>query len=164
MARKEETQIQIKLAEYIAENYPDVEFHSDYGSGARLRPYQAKEQSRLNAGRRAWPDVFIAEPKVKLKSASGIAEIKSSDGWCGEKIGTLTEDDLFYDYDFTAGLFIELKKDGTRIFKKDGTLVADEHIREQFDKLESLRRRGYCAEFACGLEEAKKLVDKYLAE
>lgn len=138
MARKEETQIQIKLAEYIAETYPDVEFHSDYGSGARLRPYQAKEQSRLNAGRRAWPDVFIAEPQSSPESA--LPKIH----FCG--------------------LFIELKTEGTRIFKKDGTLVADEHIREQFDKLESLRRRGYCAEFACGLEEAKKLVDKYLAE
>ncbi len=138
MARKDETQIQIKLAEYIAENYPDVEFHSDYGSGARLRPYQAKEQSRLNAGRRAWPDVFIAEPQSSPESA--LPKIH----FCG--------------------LFIELKTEGTRIFKKDGTLVADEHIREQFDKLESLRRRGYCAEFACGLEEAKKLVDKYLAE
>lgn len=138
MARKDETQIQIKLAEYIAKNYPDVEFHSDYGSGARLRPYQAKEQSRLNAGRRAWPDVFIAEPQSSPESA--LPKIH----FCG--------------------LFIELKTEGTRIFKKDGTLVADEHIREQFDKLESLRRRGYCAEFACGLEEAKKLVDKYLAE
>lgn len=138
MARKDETQIQIKLAEYIAENYPDVEFHSDYGSGARLRPYQAKEQSRLNAGRRAWPDVFIAEPQSSPESA--LPKIH----FCG--------------------LFIELKTEGARIFKKDGTLVADEHIREQFDKLESLRRRGYCAEFACGLEEAKKLVDKYLAE
>ena len=138
MARKEETQIQIKLAEYIAEDYPDVEFHSDYGSGARLRPYQAKEQSRLNAGRRAWPDVFIAEPQSSPESALPKIHL--------------------------CGLFIELKTEGTRIFKKDGTLVADEHIREQFDKLESLRRRGYCAEFACGLEEAKKLVDKYLAE
>lgn len=137
MARKDETQIQIKLAEYIAENYPDVEFHSDYGSGARLRPYQAKEQSRLNAGRRAWPDVFIAEPQSSPESAMPKIHF--------------------------CGLFIELKTEGTRIFKKDGTLVADEHIREQFDKLESLRRRGYCAEFACGLEEAKLLVDKYLA-
>ena len=137
MARKEETQIQIKLAEYIAENYPNVEFHSDYGSGARLRPYQAKEQSRLNAGRRAWPDVFIAEPQSSPDSA--LPKIH----FCG--------------------LFIELKTEGTKIFTKKGALVADEHIREQFDKLESLRQRGYKAEFACGLEEAKKLVDKYLA-
>lgn len=61
------------------------------------------------------------------------------------------------------GLFIELKKEGTRIFKKDGTLVSDAHICEQFDMLEQLRRRGYMAEFACGFDEAKKIIDGYLA-
>jgi hypothetical protein len=59
-------------------------------------------------------------------------------------------------------LFIELKKEGTRIFKKDGTLVSDAHICEQFDMLEQLRQRGYVAEFACGFDEAKKIIDEYL--
>lgn len=62
------------------------------------------------------------------------------------------------------GAYIELKKAGTRIFKKDGTLVADEHIREQFDVLEQLRRKGYVAEFACGFDEAKKIIDGYLGK
>lgn len=61
-----------------------------------------------------------------------------------------------------AGLMIELKKAGTRIYKKDGTLVANEHIREQFDLLEQLRRKGYAAEFACGFDEAKEIIDNYL--
>ena len=62
------------------------------------------------------------------------------------------------------GAYIELKKAGTRIYKKDGTLVADEHIREQFDVLEQLRKRGYMAEFACGFDEAKKIIDEYLGK
>ena len=62
-----------------------------------------------------------------------------------------------------SGLYLELKKEGTRIFKKDGTLVADEHIREQFDMLAELRNRRYAAEFACGFDEAKKIIDEYLA-
>jgi hypothetical protein len=60
------------------------------------------------------------------------------------------------------GLFIELKKAGTRIFKKNGTLVSNAHICEQFDMLEQLRRRGYKAEFACGFDEAKEIIDEYL--
>lgn len=60
------------------------------------------------------------------------------------------------------GLFIELKKAGTRIYRKDGRLVSDAHIREQFDMLEQLRQRGYKAEFACGFDEAKKIIDEYL--
>lgn len=60
------------------------------------------------------------------------------------------------------GLYLEIKKDGVRIFKKDGKLVADEHIREQFDMLHDLRRKGYAAEFAIGFEGAKKLIDDYM--
>ena len=61
-----------------------------------------------------------------------------------------------------SGLFIELKKEGVRIYKKDGTLVSDGHIREQYDMLEQLRRRGYAANFACGFDEAKALIDRYM--
>lgn len=60
------------------------------------------------------------------------------------------------------GLFLELKREGTRIYKKDGELVANEHIREQAALLSELRQRGYVAEFACGFDEAKKIIDKYL--
>lgn len=61
-----------------------------------------------------------------------------------------------------GGLFLEIKKDGVRIFKQDGTLVSDEHIREQFDMLADLRQRGYAAEFAIGFDGAKKLIDDYM--
>lgn len=58
---------------------------------------------------------------------------------------------------------IELKKEGTRIKKKNGDF-ASEHIVEQADILERLRFRGYKAEFAVGFDEAKKLIDDYLSK
>ena len=61
-----------------------------------------------------------------------------------------------------SGLYLEIKKDGTRIFKKDGKLVADEHIREQYDMLHDLRTKGYAAEFGIGFEATKKLIDDYM--
>lgn len=61
-----------------------------------------------------------------------------------------------------GGLFLEIKKDGVRIFKQDGTLVSDEHIREQFDMLADLRQRGYAAEFGIGFDATKKLIDDYM--
>lgn len=61
-----------------------------------------------------------------------------------------------------GGLFLEIKKAGTKIFKKDGAIVADAHIREQYGMLEDLRFAGYAAEFACGFDEAKKLIDDYM--
>lgn len=59
------------------------------------------------------------------------------------------------------GLFIELKKDGTRLRKKDGS-PASEHIAEQARTLTALWKKGYQAVFAVGFEEAKKIIDDYL--
>ena len=59
------------------------------------------------------------------------------------------------------GLYIELKKDGTRLQKKNGEF-ASPHIEEQWQMLGALTFRGYKAEFAIGFEEAKKLIDDYL--
>lgn len=61
-----------------------------------------------------------------------------------------------------CGLFIELKADGVTVFKKDGSLVADKHIREQYQMILKLRAKGYKADFAIGFDEAKTLTDSYL--
>lgn len=128
-----ESDLQVMVADYLRLQYPDVLFHSDFGSGIKLTMGQAAKQKRQNGGRRAWPDMFIAE----VRAVNDAREV-------------------------CFGLFIELKREGTRIFKKDGTLVADEHIREQYDMLEQLRKRGYVAEFACGFDDARRIIDKYL--
>ena len=134
-----ELELQAQVADYIRLQYPSVIFHSDFGSGIKLTMGQAIKQKRLNGGRRSWPDMFLAEPDIGKTDGSKRSFKKI---W--------------------FGLFIELKREGTRIFKKDGTLVSDAHIREQYDMLHDLRARGYAAEFACGFDEAKKLIDDYM--
>lgn len=131
-----ELELQMQVADYLRLQYPGILFHSDFGSGIKLTMGQAIKQKRLQGGRRSWPDMFIAEPMPRCVDGS-------------------------WSYEW-HGLFVELKKAGTRIFKKDGTLVSDAHICEQFDMLEQLRQRGYMAEFACGFDEAKKIIDEYL--
>lgn len=61
-----------------------------------------------------------------------------------------------------AGLMIELKREGTRLVKKNGDPASD-HIREQGEVIEQLRERGYAAGFAVGFDEAKNIIDEYLA-
>lgn len=123
-----ESELQVMVADYLRMQYPDVLFHSDFGSGIKLTMGQAIKQKRQNGGRRAWPDMMLAEPQ-------------------------------FGKY----GLFVELKKDGTRLKKKNGEW-ASEHIAEQANILERLRFRGYEAQFAVGFDEAKKLIDDYLSK
>lgn len=125
-----ESDLQVMVADYLRLRYPDVLFHSDFGSGVKLTVGQAMKQKRQNGGRRAWPDMFIAETQPDGRS-------------------------------WYHGLFIELKKGGTRLIKKNGEW-ASEHIAEQADVLERLEFRGYKALFAVGFDEAKTIIDNYL--
>ena len=59
------------------------------------------------------------------------------------------------------GLFIELKKSGLKLFKKDGSWI-NEHIEEQNEMIGKLNARGYYATFCIGFEEAKETIDNYL--
>lgn len=102
-------------------------------SGVKLTKGQAIRASKLRSSR-GFPDLVIYEPKYQ-----------------GVQIS------------FSGCLFIELKREGVKITKKDGTLVADTHIREQAAVIQELRERGYVAEFACGFDEAKQIIDKYLS-
>lgn len=63
-----------------------------------------------------------------------------------------------------AGLFIELKNEGVKTHKKDGTLVSNPHIIEQARMLEMLQAKGYYASFASGFDQAKELIDEYLSD
>lgn len=130
-----EANLQVMVADYLRLQYPDILFHSDFGSGVKLTVGQAMKQKRQNGGRRAWPDMFIAEPAPRTCDGTFKHE------W--------------------HGLFIELKRGGTRLKKKDGSW-ANEHIAEQADMLDRLEFRGYKAVFAVGFDEAKEAIDDYL--
>lgn len=135
-----ESVLQEQVANYLRLQYPDVLFHSDFGSGVRLTMGQAAKQKRQNGGRRAWPDMFIAESRKVTVAVLDTVE---------DQIVT------------KCGLFLELKKEGTRLKKKNGEW-ANPHIYEQAKVLALLAERGYCAMFAVGFDEAKTIIDNYL--
>ena len=61
-----------------------------------------------------------------------------------------------------AGLYLELKKEGTKVFKADGTLYASEHLRAQNETLQALRTKGYKAVFAIGYDSAIRIIQNYM--
>jgi hypothetical protein len=135
-----------QVADYLRLQYPGVLFHSDFGSGVKLTMGQAVKQKRLNGGRRAWPDLFIAESSHE---AFGAYRERHPDDW------------NYFTVPRYMGLFIELKKDGTKIYKKNGELVADPHIREQAALGKELEKRGYKFAFGIGFEGTKNIIDNY---
>ena len=58
-------------------------------------------------------------------------------------------------------LFIELKRTGTKLYKKNGEPVKNEHFAEQRLLHEQLNKRGYYACFAVGYQEAVEIIEKY---
>ncbi len=103
-----------------------------------------------------YPDVIFTAESSGLKLTIGQAviakQLRSNKG--------LPDLMIFEPNKYYHGLFIELKKEGTRL--KNGNMPNTEHIREQGEILTKLRTLGYCATFACGFDEAKEIIDNYL--
>lgn len=134
---REEDILAKKLSTWLNAQHPKVIYHFDTGSGSVKSIGMAMRDKRLNKWR-GWSDLFIAEPKEKLGST-------------------------FSDFIFYHGLFLELKKEGTKIYKKDGFLVADKHIHEQLAMIQLLKQKGYAANFAIGFDDAVKQITEYLS-
>jgi hypothetical protein len=61
-----------------------------------------------------------------------------------------------------SGLMIELKTE--KAANKNGTVKATDHTREQQEVLTRLEKKGYMAKFAIGFEQAKSIIDFYMAQ
>tara|TARA_R110002167_G_scaffold70465_11_gene198865 strand:- start:9514 stop:9891 length:378 start_codon:yes stop_codon:yes gene_type:complete len=62
------------------------------------------------------------------------------------------------------GLFLEIKKEGTKVYKKNGDLRSDSHLEQQEEILHQLKQKGYFAEFIVGFDQAKAVIDYYFSE
>ena len=60
-----------------------------------------------------------------------------------------------------GALFIEIKPEGTKLYKRNGE-PATPHIAEQLNYLLELRKRGYCIAFGVGFQNIQNIIDKYL--
>ncbi len=61
-----------------------------------------------------------------------------------------------------GALIIEIKKDRSEVFTKDGKLRSSEHIRAQAENLDKLHHLGYYAVFGLGLTHCMEEVDSYM--
>ena len=125
-----------QIARYLQLQYPNVIYRFDIAADLKLTPGQAAKHKRLHP-ERGYPDLFIAESSTNI--------------W----------DSTVREWGLHFGLYIEIKKDGEKLTKKDGSWRTP-HIAEQAEMLEKLRQAGYKAEFGVGLEECKQIIDEYL--
>lgn len=61
------------------------------------------------------------------------------------------------------GLLLEIKGEGARLYLRDGSLSKDKHIQKQHLVICRLKGKGYAAMFVQGFDQAKFVIDKYMA-
>ena len=140
-----------QIARYLQQQYPNVIYRFDIAADLKLTPGQAAKHKRLHP-KRGYPDLFIAEPSTNI--------------W----------NNPVREWGLHFGLYIEIKKDGTKLKRdKDAKKLLkgetkirkkgdwwDKHVEEQAEMLEKLRARGYKAEFGVGLSECRQIIAEYL--
>jgi hypothetical protein len=133
--QKREEKLQIKVCEYLKDEYPNVIWFCDVASGMKLPIWLAARHKKMRSGR-GIPDLMIAHSKILQECE-------------------ITQATKQYN-----GLFIELKTEEARL--KNGNISASAHHREQQAVLTRLEAQGFKAVFGCGYSEAIKLIDEYL--
>ena len=106
-----EHDIYVQIADYLRYQYPSVIYRFDLAADLKLSIGQARKHKRLQHYR-GYPDMFIAEPRVR----------HTTDYTFGIKLGEGEADGTIYYAMMFAGLYLEIKKPGTRIFTKKGLL------------------------------------------
>lgn len=131
---KKERKISYDVADYLFNNYPDVEYRFDVAADVKLTIGQATIVSQKLRHKRGFHDLTILEPRGGY-----------------------------------FGLLIELKKDRSEVFRKDGKLkkkwnnkTQSDHNEEQMAHLRKMRDKGYYACYGWGLDHTIGIIDEYM--
>lgn len=135
-----ESDLQVQVADYLRLRYPNVLFHSDFGSGIKLTQGQAMKQKRQNGGRRGWPDMFIAEPRYAeveqwdaIRGYEGLYEI--SDHGRVKRIDKNGEHLIKAQVNSRNGYcYVHLSKENTVRAHRVHRLVAEHFIKNPYGK------------------------------
>lgn len=124
-----------QVARYLQLQYPDIIYRFDLAADLKLTMGQAAKHKRLHP-KRGYPDLFIAEPSAYYSNEGSVERY--------------------------SGMYIEIKNEGVKVYKKDNTIRVDKHLQEQADMMRQLESRGYFCSFASGFDECRTLIDSYL--
>jgi len=108
--------------------------------------------------RKQYPHVVFLSTGSGLKLPVGLA-VKFSRMQCGDGLPDLI---ILHPAGGYHAAAIEIKKDASEVYKKNGEYRKVEHVQDQAFILMKLRRLGYYAVFGFGFDGTKREIDKYL--
>jgi hypothetical protein len=133
--------LQKAICKYIEIKYPHVLFLSDTVASVRLTPQQGARNKAIQKRDFSCPDLIILQPNDKFHGL--MMELKVNSPYTKE--GNLKKQS------------VEVKVAGKVVDKYD-------HLEEQDRALRKLRERGYWADFVWSIDDAMRIIDKYLED
>lgn len=116
---------------------------------------QICEYVRLQYPKAVFNSDLAGSMKLSINQAKTISKLRSGRGF---------PDLVIYERRGKwSGLFLELKREGTKLFNSRGE-YANQHLIEQAEMLQLLRHRGFMCWFAIGFDDAKQKIDIYLGD
>lgn len=91
--------------------------------------------------------------KLTIGQAAQLKNLRSGRGWPDIFIAERN--------DISNGLFLEVKKNHSQVYLKNGNYTSDVHILEQIEMHSELKKRGYKCVFVFSFEDAKIKIDNY---
>lgn len=144
-------------------NYPDSLPDLKEEKKKKLKKKSSEESEQFSVIRylkQKYPHVLFRCSPEGIRMSIGMAvKLKKN----GILVRGLPDIEIFEPHGKYSGLFIELKKSGRKLKKRDGSWI-DQHTLEQFETLEKLKSRGYWATFAIGYADAVSIIDNYFGE
>jgi hypothetical protein len=123
-----------------------------------MRKEESEHLQICNYIKAQYPDVIFTSDASGVRMPIGLS-VKFSKLKSGRGIPDLLILEPRGDY---SGLFLEIKRTDEKIFKKDGTLRTDKHLKEQAKILDRLKHKGYATYFAIGTTRAIEIIDDYM--
>lgn len=137
-------------------------------SNIKIKTKNSKKEEKIQISvckylKMQYPDaIFTCDLASGMKLTIGLAA-KHKSQRSGRGYPDLCVDEPRRGYN---GLRIELKSSVNSVFLKDGkTLKSDpkNHLKEQIDMMERLKKRGYYASFGLGFDDTKRIIDWYFS-
>ena len=110
--------------------------------------------------RMVYPDVIFTSDASGLRLGIGLAT-KFSRLKSGRGIPDLL---IFEPRGEYSGLMIEIKREGQKVFKQDGSLYSDVHLKEQAEILDRLKHKGYATYFCIGSKQGIDIIEEYMKQ
>lgn len=107
-------------------------------------------------------DMHFGKHKINSMPASQWVMVQAKRaGWERGKPDIVITQKLSLDGKIYNGVALELKRDGEKVYRQDGELYANEHLREQQAWLDRYQKQGYIASFSIGPDETLGRLKDY---